>query len=414
MEPAAQSWPRSSPSETFLRSNQIASAFSRIDWDFPSYSWTPRTSGIHALHWYLAPFPLALAATVLDILVVDPGTRVNDPFCGSGVGVVEAWLRGADVTAGDLSPLAIQICKAKLALITGTVDVEALRDGVRTALDSQSSYLPAPDDPAFFASSSINPESAKWFDPKVLADIARVKAWIAELDAEARELAEVLLSAVLRQVSHLRAVHYTYIVDRTLPKTLPKDDVSVSSVLCSKIESMAAAARSVRADLTRAHAPIPTSQPRYWCRDVLTRESKVRVQSDLVFTSPPYFGMHDYIRSHYLSELILPIFSNDSLIEVEIGGRRDRRSPVAANRYIDHLSAWFAQLPHLLAPDGLLVLVVGETTAKLANQIQPLKALRAAADSAGLRILWEGERRSLLKKTNQRGRSLEMIWVMTR
>ncbi len=82
----------------------------RVDW---------RESTLYSeCSWHqLAPYIGRMKSSMAHSLVAqftDVGDTVYDPFCGAGTVALEAWRAGRHVVAGDLSPYAYVLSKAKL------------------------------------------------------------------------------------------------------------------------------------------------------------------------------------------------------------------------------------------------------------------------------------------------------------
>lgn len=172
-----------------------------VDWDFPEHVPNQWTSGIHGLHWYPAPFPPGLAATLTDILCPASGT-VLDPFMGSGVGLLEAWLRRRRVVGVDINQFAIDLATTKFGLLINANQSDAkrlvneyerhrkdlLKENVKHSLSD------------LCGASEIQPEAMQWFDDGVLREIAVIKQWLDECLPErkilgmARRTAHILIS----------------------------------------------------------------------------------------------------------------------------------------------------------------------------------------------------------------------------
>ena len=63
--------------------------FQRINWDFADFSSRNFKSDINNLHWYPAVFVPQIPDSLMQTLSQE-GDNVIDPFCGSGVTLVEA------------------------------------------------------------------------------------------------------------------------------------------------------------------------------------------------------------------------------------------------------------------------------------------------------------------------------------
>ena len=86
------------------------SALSEVDW---SFSETPGIDLPGRIHPYPAKFIPEIPGTLLDCLPPPTGTRVLDPFMGSGTTLVEAQRRGYGAVGIDLNPIATLITRVR-------------------------------------------------------------------------------------------------------------------------------------------------------------------------------------------------------------------------------------------------------------------------------------------------------------
>jgi hypothetical protein len=86
-----------------------------VDWAFSNF----RTWGLHFIHKHEGKADPWLARSALNLLGVDEGAKVLDPFCGSGSFIADAPLMGINAYGIDINPLStmIAIVKCKLAEI---------------------------------------------------------------------------------------------------------------------------------------------------------------------------------------------------------------------------------------------------------------------------------------------------------
>jgi SAM-dependent methyltransferase len=83
-----------------------------VDWAFSDF----RTWGLHFIHKQEGKADPWLARSVLNLLGVDEGGRVLDPFCGSGTFIADAPLLNLNAIGVDINPLSTMIAKVKCSL----------------------------------------------------------------------------------------------------------------------------------------------------------------------------------------------------------------------------------------------------------------------------------------------------------
>ena len=93
-------------------------------------------------------------------------------------------------------------------------------------------------------------------------------------------------------------------------------------------------------------------------------------------TSPPYFGVTDYVKAQRLS---MEWFEHD--IEpsclIEIGARSKRHRKTAAKDYIDELVGVFAQVNRVIKKDGWGVMIFGQSPARKSAKAQFVQRMEA-------------------------------------
>jgi DNA modification methylase len=395
----------------------LRDSLERIDWNFVDYNPSERAPEIHGLHWYPAPFPPGLAGTLIDVL--GTGGTYLDPFSGSAVGPIEAWLRGYAAFGIDVNPAASRIARAKMTLLRlgSAEDGRLLCNEYTRARNQQVVATRSLTSEQICEASSIDPEAIRWFMPQVLEELAIVKDWIAngETVAAWREAVAVLVSAVLhKRLSELREVHYTYIVDRSRTKRAPSRDVDTYSEIIKKITGTFVRFEITRNRLERAGVMpgIARSDPVFLTGSSEECVMRVAPDIDLVITSPPYFGMNDYVRSQYLTHLIFPDDAFEHQLDLEIGTRRNRRSMVKLDEYLELLIRCFKEIGMRMRVNGCVAVVLGTSHASRASVRPGLDALENALSAAELKMLWTGTRRVIYRKINNTPFREEHIWVL--
>ena len=167
----------------------------------------------HGLHEYRGKFNPQMVRTVINILGLNLGDRVWDPFCGSGTVLLEAHHQGFDAIGVDLNPLAVAIANAKLSAIAASPKslkqvAIILAERVQTRAEWMTKGIP---DEATISKALGKhwierfpcPEYlVRWFPLPVLAQLLTVIDSIDEVVPPClREVFRVILSDILRKVS---------------------------------------------------------------------------------------------------------------------------------------------------------------------------------------------------------------------
>lgn len=401
---------------TARQSRDIGRRLDRVDWDFPSYVPKLSTKGIHALHWYPAPFPPALPSTLLDILGA-PGQSVLDPFSGSGVTVLEAWMRGFSATGIDVNEFAVELARAKVGLL-----IDGSRAAGARLADEFSAY--ARDTRSRWNMHSavevveiagMDPDAINWFSVEVLRDVGMALEWIRERDGRTAEWLWAVLSATLHGVSNLRDVHYTYIVDRSRTRVPPRAPADLVESFTKHLVRVCSDAEMVRSELSAAGVDlVELALPDVRRSSATSIGDSLDGPYDLVITSPPYFGMNDYVRSQYLSWVVRPWDSYAEDLAGEAGQRRSRRSSAALARYLEDMRTAFLGVHGLLTDGGLAAIVMGASRSPVSAAADPIASVERILGEIGFEWAWRGTRRGGNRKINNSPRCVEHIWVLSK
>jgi hypothetical protein len=260
--------------------------------------------------------------------------------------------------------------------------------------------------------------ATRWFVRQVLSELAVVKSWLADPERGPGEWAGVcwlLVSSLLHgKLSKVRDYHYTYVVDRSRVKKEALEPVNVSGLYIDRIRTQFTEGEFTRMRLARAGVDLGRLPAPHFCRGLGDGLEGIINPVDLVVTSPPYFGMNDYVRSQYLTWLIFPWPGYEEQIGTESGSRRSRRSRVAFEGYLTAMENTFKGLHRAITPGGYLAVVIGNSTNSLARETDPTESVRHLIEATQFESIWRGERRIRFRKINNTPYRSESIWVFRR
>lgn len=77
----------------------------------------------HGLHEYKGKFNPQVVRGLLNYLDIKEGSRILEPFCGSGTTLIESFHMGMNSIGIDINPLAIYVTNAKILALTENLDV---------------------------------------------------------------------------------------------------------------------------------------------------------------------------------------------------------------------------------------------------------------------------------------------------
>ena len=359
------------------------SRLARIDWDFAG---TFSESPFSAIHWHPGRFASQLPASLIGLLS-SPGDLVLDPFVGSGTTLVESQRLGRQSVGIDLNPISCLMASAKTLSVSSSkvrlTIMELVQDS--KALIGVQRQISGPNSLCNHVPETV--QGSKWYTPKVLKHLGSLWGLIATYKGIKRNLAKAAFSAILLKVCR-ETRHWGYVCDNSAPKDEYEGDVLQEFLQTLDRLLMAYEERDV--DLAaRFGTAEGVQEARVICGSTIDCLRAVPSESiDLVVTSPPYFGVCDYIKAQRLS---MEWFGLDiePLRLKEIGARSKRHRLAARNAYIQELTAVFTETRRTLRHDARVAVIVGESK----QRASVLDELRSCFESAAFRMELDLNRR---------------------
>lgn len=325
-----------------------------LDWDFASQS--TRAHYPHNLCWYPSRFLPHIPAQLIEALSL-PGQTIFDPFCGSGTTLVEALKLGRNAVGTDISPVGILLSKAKAALvlreISSVSELMTLHGLCTKANRSLFRGSAATERPEFHAHTWID-ELSQWYHPETLQEMLSIYSLIQSIKCGLiREVAKAAFIAVTMPASGLgNARPYTYYADNVKPK-MPEYK-SAFGLFQLRLERVLTGHPLLGDVPPNVFAKINQADARHL--------SALEIPSiDLIVTSPPYFGVTDYITGFRLAHYWFDFGQAISTIKNnEIGARWTRRRSGSSECYRAAISAAFTSACAFLSDNGKVAAVVGQ------------------------------------------------------
>src|ERR1041385_8887151 len=140
-----------------------------VDWDF---STSRSQSPFSSLHWHPSRYPSQIPAVLIGALS-EPGEIVLDPFIGSGTTGVEAQRLDRTCIGIELNPVAALMARAK-TLPLDSKQVRRVVDRVRILVRQSAKRAAVPP----------SVQSQKWYTPRTLNELRKIKSCIADLRGE--------------------------------------------------------------------------------------------------------------------------------------------------------------------------------------------------------------------------------------
>lgn len=311
----------------------LASALEAVDWTFSNRG---RGHEIESLHPYPAKFIPEIPGAFLDALSLSPGTRVLDPFCGSGTSLLAAQRRGLPSLGVDLNPVACLLSRVKTSPKPDGMEEEA----EELLLEARSERSPPIPD---------IPNLGHWFKPEVQeAAAALVLAIGRRTEGASFDALRLALSSILVRVSNQESdTRYA-----AIEKDVGREDVFKAFKGAVAKLSKAMDAR----DWPLTPASVVES-------DVLAlRPEDLGGRFGAIVTSPPYPNAYEYWLYHKYRMWWLG-FDPLAVKASEIGARahffkRDRHT---AGHFKEQMRGVFTLLDAVLEPGGAICFVVGRS-----------------------------------------------------
>jgi len=202
-------------------------------------------------------------------------------------------------------------------------------------------------------------QSEKWYTPRTLGELRRLRSSIAELRGDGRVLAEAAFSAILLPVCR-ETRHWGYVCDNTAPKDNNERDVVelYEKTLIGFAEAYDARDTYRNASRKRDDAAFEVKVLEGDAAIILA--DKPIDGAQLIVTSPPYFGVADYVKAQRLT-LEWQGVEIEPLRQKEIGARSKRHRLVAAEQYLADCKRVFEGCRDALDRGRACAVVFGES-----------------------------------------------------
>jgi hypothetical protein len=343
-----------------------------VDWDF---ALTRSLSPFSNLHWYPCRYPSQIPATLIGSLTA-PGETVLDPFLGSGTSIVEAQQLCRSSIGIELNPIAALMSRAKTIPREANA-ISKMIDKIKLAALQNTRRYAVP----------LTVQTEKWYTPRTILSLRRLKFSVEELKGDVRLIAEAAFSAILLGVCR-ETRHWGYVCDNTAPKMDYERDVFEEF---EKALDGFTRAYSQRDEYWKLGGSLPQPIP---AAQVLEGDSTRLLETiqpksvQLIVTSPPYFGVADYVKAQRLS-LEWQEKDIEVLRQQEIGARSKRRRLTAAEEYISDCALVFKRCRHVLADGRACAVIFGES----ANREAMREKFEEMMGECGFKIQYRASRK---------------------
>lgn len=349
-----------------LTKSPLSKELESVDWSFPHLS----NKGLNSFHWYPATYLAAIPGSIIT-RVTSHGDVVLDPFCGSGTTGVEAIRLGRNFIGIDTNPVAILMTEAKVKFPDTNQILNVLHEIIEE-LDTLYTSFKIDDHPN-------QQELLSWYHPNTMHELN----WILTLilrntDSLIRRTFLAIFSAILKNCSS-QGRHWGWVCDNVKPKSKEILYKDARSSFINAVQAFASVSdeafnecKYLDPEVTREILRSRSELVNISCNKYLTTLSSESI--DAIITSPPYYGVADYVKSQRLTYLW---FDKDELADeklgfrdfkllrsTEMGARANRYKTNSHSEYINFMDIFFRESYRLMKPNGIVSLVIGESPSR--------------------------------------------------
>ncbi len=342
LTPAWDISPPDSVSEV-ARSNWHASGLDSLGVPFEEWSSDASNNALryatHGLFRYFGKFPPLVARHLINEYTL-PGDTVLDPMIGCGTTAVEALLLKRNCLGIDVNPLGVLLARVKCRRISADKALAALSSVMARVARRHAKSRPD----ASRWPQTINTEH--WFLPETCHWLQLLREAIDEIDDEPeRELLRVAFAGIIRRVSRATTEQGRLFLDVETAEQDPRP----------RFESAAKQAIGVASSLPKHEFKLDVREGSCAELDL----SSLRVP--LIICHPPYFNLYRYssitsLEGAWLGHDIKAVQKREVREFFKVG-KADN-----VTRYVDDMRIALQNICKALQPDGVLALMVGDTT----------------------------------------------------
>lgn len=267
----------------------------------------------HGLHQYKGKFYPQLVKSLLNISGTEPGSIVFDPFCGSGTVPLEGYLNGMISIGCDINPMAVEISKAKIEILT--VGLDELQTESENLLKLLNATIKDKVE-IISSSSSADLEIERWFPTRVVYKMRCLMTAINQVSNEKiRRFFAMIMSNIIRDISQQDP--------NDLRIRRRKEEIEDAPVFEMFTKSLTLNINKVETFMRIKHLS-PSEYRRFAISEANTCNLNELVEIglhkgtvDKIITSPPYATALPYIDTDRLSLLVLQKLGTKERSEIE-------------------------------------------------------------------------------------------------
>lgn len=377
----------------------------------------------HGLHEYRGKFNPQVVRAIGNLMGLNPGSWVLDPFCGSGTALLESAHIGWNSIGTDINPLGVLIANAKITAFNASPSIlrreaAAIAERLSDPLSGEDwrDHLPEPD------------YLEAWFPPAVLRQLRAILVAIDGVKPKTLiDVFRVVLSDICREVSMQDPGDLRIRRRKNPADNYPATELFLDA-LRARIDAVVRAGQHIQPKTGTTQLAVFGD----------TREAAVAVRAllqnrglagfDAAITSPPYATAMPYLDTQRLSLSLLGLINSRELRSGEkrlIGNReisekeriklekelrenatdlpenviafchkllelaghrshgfRRRNVPALVYKYLADMSSMFISVREVIKPGGQYGLLVGPNTTTLQGEEIAIDTPQLLADIA--------------------------------
>lgn len=332
-------------------------------------------SSLHSIAPYVGKVPPNVAQAM--VIGVEAGSRVIDPFCGSGGLLLEAQRSGAIVEGYDINRYAVVLTRAKLNPPKTIEEANERVERLNAALTVN------------FVEESEHPDWVRrFFHPRTLNELS----FSCEFLRNERDW--FTLACLLGILHHQRPGFLSYPSSNFVPylrdKKFPREEYPELYEYRAVIPRLRAKVERV---MDNVRPIISESEPLINERSFFKQNFGKR-KFDLILTSPPYMGTLTYGRDNRLRLYFLGV-SN--------GANLDQHLPTTSADFFSFLKTSFGKFEDILSSDGTVTMILGSASRKYSSKNLARTAIKACEESRTSLKVVSLTRKSWTPRGNDRG-----------
>ncbi len=335
----------------------VEDLLSELDWDFID----SKSESIHSIHPYPAKFISNIPRGLIENIPLPPKSIILDPFCGSGVTLLEAQKKGIPSVGVDLNPIACLLSRVKTQKLPDNFILIAKKIAKKCSISKSKIKIP------------LIPNLDHWFKKDIQEALTRLTKEVKVIDSsDLQDALKFCISSIIVKVSNQESdTRYA-----AISKSHERNDVY--SLFLQTAEKLVKAKSSQE---YKATVKVLNKNSLELNKDDLSKKV------GLVITSPPYPNAYEYWLYHKYRMWWLG-YDPIEVKNQEIGARAHyfKKNHQTEKDFIIQLDELFSNLHNVCCDEAYVCFVMGRS--KIHGRIIKNEVLvKEAGENNGFRHL---------------------------